>query len=79
MVNLLFIGTFVFLARLYVNQKAILLTEGYNYAGVKGDIKVWNPHVESDNEYSTSRISLRSGPYFDFESVESGWAVSMNS
>ncbi|XWS17666.1 hypothetical protein CRYUN_Cryun33cG0087200 [Craigia yunnanensis] len=57
------------------HSKAILLTEGYNYAGVKGDIKVWNPHVESDNEYSTSRISLRSGPYYDFESVESGWAV----
>ncbi|KAK6249001.1 hypothetical protein QUC31_020566 [Theobroma cacao] len=57
------------------HSKAILLTAGYNYAGVKGDIKVWNPHVESDDEYSTSRISLRNGPYFDFECVESGWAV----
>ncbi|XVE97638.1 hypothetical protein REPUB_Repub03eG0036000 [Reevesia pubescens] len=57
------------------HSKAILLTVGYNYAGVKGDNKVWNPHVESDDEYSTSRISLRSGPYYDFESVEAGWAV----
>lgn len=55
---------------------AILLTEGYSYSGVKGDIKVWNPHVESDDEYSTSQVSLKSGPYYDFESVEAGWAVS---
>ncbi|KAL9400129.1 hypothetical protein Peur_009090 [Populus x canadensis] len=54
---------------------AILLTEGYSYSGVKGDIKVWNPHVESDDEYSTSQVSLKSGPYYDFESVEAGWAV----
>ncbi|XVE53779.1 hypothetical protein DITRI_Ditri03aG0029700 [Diplodiscus trichospermus] len=60
------------------HSKAILLTEGCNYARVKGDIKVWNPYVESDDEYSTSRISLRSGPYYDFESVESGWAVNPN-
>lgn len=55
-----------------------MLTEGYNYAGVKADIKVWNPHVESDDEFSTSRISLRSGPWYDFESVEAGWAVSIS-
>ncbi|KAJ6743489.1 CARBOXYL-TERMINAL PEPTIDASE [Salix viminalis] len=54
---------------------AILLTEGYSYSGVKGDIQVWNPHVESDDEYSTSQVSLKSGPYYDFESVEAGWAV----
>ncbi|OMO66912.1 hypothetical protein CCACVL1_20935 [Corchorus capsularis] len=62
--------------KLQINHsKAILITEGYNYAGVKGDIKVWNPHVESDDEYSTSRVSLRSGPYYNFECVEAGWAV----
>lgn len=48
------------------------------FSGAKGDIKVWNPFVESDDEYSTSRISLQSGPYYDFESIESGWAVSTN-
>ncbi|KAF2304382.1 hypothetical protein GH714_030612 [Hevea brasiliensis] len=59
----------------YVNQVAILLTEGFSYSGVKGDIRAWNPFVESDDEYSTSQISLKSGPYYDFESLESGWAV----
>ncbi|KAJ4836972.1 hypothetical protein Tsubulata_025282 [Turnera subulata] len=54
---------------------AILLTEGFSYSGVKGDIRVWNPQVESDDEYSTSQVSLKSGPYYDFESLEAGWAV----
>ncbi|GFP81994.1 hypothetical protein PHJA_000342700, partial [Phtheirospermum japonicum] len=54
---------------------AILHTEGYAYLGAKGDIKVWNPRVESDDEYSTSRVALKSGPYYDFEAIESGWAV----
>ncbi|KAL9440313.1 hypothetical protein AB3S75_019050 [Citrus x aurantiifolia] len=57
------------------HSKAILLTVGYMFSGAKGDIKVWNPSVESDDEYSTSRVSLQSGPYYDFESIESGWAV----
>ncbi|XP_059658906.1 protein neprosin-like [Cornus florida] len=54
---------------------AILLTEGYSYSGGKGDIKVWNPFVETDDEYSTSQVALQNGPYYDYESVESGWAV----
>ncbi|WCJ29560.1 hypothetical protein M5689_011186 [Euphorbia peplus] len=54
---------------------AILLTEGYSYSGVKGDIKVWNPYVESDQEWTTSQISLKSGSYSDYESLEFGWAV----
>ncbi|XP_073051381.1 protein neprosin-like [Primulina eburnea] len=54
---------------------AILHTEGYAYLGAKGDIKVWNPSVESDDEYSTSQVALKSGPYYDYESMESGWAV----
>ncbi|KAJ4708150.1 Protein of Unknown Function (DUF239) [Melia azedarach] len=57
------------------HSKAILLTIGYIYSGAKGDIKVWNPYVESDDEYTTSRVCLLSGPYYDYESVESGWAV----
>ncbi|KAG8635931.1 hypothetical protein MANES_16G077400v8 [Manihot esculenta] len=61
--------------RLSNRSMSILLTVGYSYSGVKGDIKVWNPFVESDDEYSTSQISLKSGPYYDFESLESGWAV----
>ncbi|XAR70815.1 hypothetical protein NMG60_11027819 [Bertholletia excelsa] len=54
---------------------AILITEGFSYLGAKGDIRVWNPYVESDDEYSTSRVSLKNGPYMDYEAVESGWAV----
>ncbi|XP_020412965.1 uncharacterized protein LOC18790036 [Prunus persica] len=55
--------------------KAILFTEGYRYNGAKGDIKVYNPSVELDDEYSTSQVCLINGAYYDFESVESGWAV----
>ncbi|XP_050273156.1 uncharacterized protein LOC126716169 [Quercus robur] len=55
--------------------KAVLITEGYSYSGAKGDIKVWNPNVEADDEYSTSQICLSNGPYYNFESIESGWAV----
>ncbi|XP_019051659.1 PREDICTED: uncharacterized protein LOC104588257 [Nelumbo nucifera] len=64
----------------HFNQKAnqsvaILLTEGYNYIGAKGDINVWNPYVESDDEYTTAQICIKDGPYYDFESIESGWTV----
>lgn len=52
------------------------MTQGiYNYNGAKAEIKVWTPHVENDDEYSTSRIALKNGPYNGYESVESGWAV----
>ncbi|CAI9755695.1 unnamed protein product [Fraxinus pennsylvanica] len=54
---------------------AILLTLGFAYLGAKGDIKVWTPQVESDDEYSTSRVALRSGPRLDYDAIESGWAV----
>lgn len=48
---------------------------GYRYLGAKGDIKVCNPYVESDDEYSTSEVCLVNGPNHDFESIEAGWAV----
>ncbi|XP_052170441.1 uncharacterized protein LOC127786813 [Diospyros lotus] len=54
---------------------AMLITAGYRYLGAKGDIKVWNPFVESDDDYSTSRVALKSGPFRNYEAVESGWAV----
>ncbi|KAL6980073.1 hypothetical protein U1Q18_021723, partial [Sarracenia purpurea var. burkii] len=53
---------------------AILVTVGSSYSGAKGDIKVWNPFVESDEEYTTSRLALRNGPYFNYEGIQSGWA-----
>ncbi|PON86188.1 hypothetical protein TorRG33x02_180620 [Trema orientale] len=57
------------------HSKAILLTVGYRYLGAKGDIKVFNPSVEKDDEYTTSQVSLINGPYYEYESIESGWAV----
>ncbi|KAJ8552120.1 hypothetical protein K7X08_028563 [Anisodus acutangulus] len=38
-------------------------------------MKTWNPHVEEDDEYSTSRLALQSGAYYDYQNIESGWAV----
>ncbi|KAK4761842.1 hypothetical protein SAY87_029726 [Trapa incisa] len=61
---------------LRVNRSvAILFTYGYNYNAAKGDIRVWNPYVEHDHEWSNSQVALQNGPYHHFESVESGWAV----
>lgn len=57
-------------------QLAILHTEGYAYIGGKGDILVYTPNVELDDEYSTSRVALKTGPYNDFEAMEAGWQVS---
>lgn len=45
--------------------------------GGKTDMKTWNPHVEEDDEYSTSRLALKSGPYYDYQAIESGWTVSI--
>ncbi|XP_043705200.1 uncharacterized protein LOC122655013 [Telopea speciosissima] len=60
----------------HVNRSdALLLTQGYHCIGAKGDINVWNPKVESDDEYSTAQIWLKTGPSSCFESIESGWVV----
>ncbi|KAL5558747.1 hypothetical protein UlMin_034958 [Ulmus minor] len=57
------------------HSKAILIALGYRYLGAQGDIRVFNPSVEKDDEYSSSQVGLITGPYYDFESIESGWAV----
>ncbi|KAJ7958325.1 Protein of Unknown Function (DUF239) [Quillaja saponaria] len=54
---------------------AILLTEAYSYVGATGDINIWNPNVESQDEYTTAQIWLKAGPGDNFESVEAGWMV----
>ncbi|KAJ4958608.1 hypothetical protein NE237_025719 [Protea cynaroides] len=54
---------------------ALLITQGYNYIGAKGDLNVWNPNVESEDEYSAAQIWLKNGPSYSFESIESGWMV----
>ncbi|KAL8110025.1 hypothetical protein AgCh_025947 [Apium graveolens] len=35
------------------HSTAVLIAEGYSYTAGKGDMVVWNPNVESDDEYST--------------------------
>ncbi|XP_039029552.1 uncharacterized protein LOC120163788 [Hibiscus syriacus] len=66
----------IFIGKIFcIFQKAIVLTGGYNYAGIKGDMRVYQPFVEFDDEYSTTRLSLISGPWYDFECVQAGWAV----
>ncbi|KAL8234494.1 hypothetical protein R6Q59_020594 [Mikania micrantha] len=55
---------------------SVALTEGYShYSGGKGNIKVWNPYVESISDYSSSQLMLRNGPLKSFEAVHAGWAV----
>ncbi|XP_048444563.1 uncharacterized protein LOC103929669 [Pyrus x bretschneideri] len=54
---------------------AILVTVGYSYIGAQGDINIWNPKVESPDEFTTAQIWLKNGPGNAFESVESGWVV----
>ncbi|KAK1436064.1 hypothetical protein QVD17_01839 [Tagetes erecta] len=52
-----------------------VFTEGYSYSGAKVDMKVWTPFVEKEDEYSTSRVVVLNGGAYDFELVETGWAV----
>ncbi|KAL5697681.1 hypothetical protein ACHQM5_028800 [Ranunculus cassubicifolius] len=57
------------------HSTAILLAQGFSFSGAKADLNVWNPYVEFDDEYSSGQIWLRNGPWYDFESIESGWMV----
>ncbi|XLU62681.1 hypothetical protein S245_021890 [Arachis hypogaea] len=57
------------------HSKAILFAVGFRYLGAKADINVCWPFVEKDDEFSTAQISLLTGSYIHFESVQSGWAV----
>lgn len=56
---------------------AILIAQGFSYLGARADIKVDNPFVESDDEYSTSQVSLKNSNDKGYEAIESGWAVSI--
>ncbi|KAM4121521.1 hypothetical protein ACJW30_01G011000 [Castanea mollissima] len=52
-----------------------LITLGYSYIGARGYINVWNPRVQSPDEYTTAQIWLKSGPGDSFESIEAGWML----
>ncbi|KAK8568583.1 hypothetical protein V6N12_007131 [Hibiscus sabdariffa] len=57
---------------------ALIVTLGSNFIGAKGDINVWNPRLESPQEFTTAQIWVKSSPAQVFESLESGWAVFPN-
>ncbi|KAG7037734.1 hypothetical protein SDJN02_01364, partial [Cucurbita argyrosperma subsp. argyrosperma] len=48
---------------------SILYTAAFNYIG---QINVWNPKVDLQNDFTTSRIWLKNGRFEKFESVEGG-------
>nr|XP_043625411.1 uncharacterized protein LOC122596826 [Erigeron canadensis] len=56
-------------------QFSVVLTEGFSYSGAKANIKVWNPFVESNDDYSSSEVMLRNGPLQTFDAIHAGWAV----
>ncbi|XP_024979030.1 uncharacterized protein LOC112516245 [Cynara cardunculus var. scolymus] len=56
-------------------QFSTVLTTGLSYSGAKANIKVWNPFVESNTDYSSSQVMLRNGPLKTFETAEAGWTV----
>ena len=58
-----------------VNQAAYLFTKGYGFVGARGVINVWNPRVNSPDEYTTAQIWIKNGPNDGFESIEAGWMV----
>lgn len=57
---------------------AMLVSYGYDFFGVSGAINVWKPTVESSDEYSTGQVWFKSGDMESYDSVESGWVVSLN-
>ncbi|KAL0015124.1 hypothetical protein SO802_002193 [Lithocarpus litseifolius] len=57
---------------------AYLFTEGYGFVGARGVINVWNPRVDSPDEYTTAQIWIKNGPNDGFESIEAGWMLPEN-
>ncbi|KAF3963754.1 hypothetical protein CMV_011898 [Castanea mollissima] len=68
-------GTEVNVFPLPDHSTSYLITLGYSYIGARGYINVWNPRVQSPDEYTTAQIWLKSGPGDSFESIEAGWMV----
>ncbi|KAI4316558.1 hypothetical protein L6164_024531 [Bauhinia variegata] len=56
-------------------SKAMLFAVGFRYLGAKADFLVFNPYVETEDEYSTTQVALFNGGSYDHECVEAGWAV----
>ncbi|GJS65627.1 putative neprosin [Tanacetum coccineum] len=54
---------------------AVVFTGGFSYSGAKGNIKVFRPFVESNDDYSSSQVMIMNGPLKWSETIEAGWAV----
>ncbi|KAK7853108.1 hypothetical protein CFP56_036864 [Quercus suber] len=68
-------GTEVNVFPLPDHSTSYLITLGYSYVGARGNINIWNPRVQSPDEYTTAQIWLKSGPGDSFESIEAGWML----
>ncbi|KAM7272511.1 hypothetical protein ACFE04_027174 [Oxalis oulophora] len=55
-------------------EYAIAKVTGDDLQGARGSLNVWQPIVQKD-EFSSSRIWLRAGPYHSQEVIEAGWHV----
>nr|GEX78961.1 hypothetical protein [Tanacetum cinerariifolium] len=53
----------------------VVFTGGFSYSGAKGNIKVFRPFVESNDDYSSSQVMIMNGPLKWSETIEAGWAV----
>ncbi|KAG7606312.1 Neprosin [Arabidopsis thaliana x Arabidopsis arenosa] len=59
------------------HQHAIAYVEGGKFYGAKATINVWEPKVQSSNEFSLSQLWILGGSFGqDLNSIEAGWQVS---
>ncbi|KAI3774428.1 hypothetical protein L1987_48983 [Smallanthus sonchifolius] len=54
---------------------AVAQIQGSIYSGARALMKVWQPYVESYDDYSSSQVMLSDGPLQSFETVKAGWTV----
>ncbi|XP_072983439.1 protein neprosin-like [Typha latifolia] len=59
-----------------LQETAVLVGEGYSYTGAAANLNLWNPYVSGFQEFSSSQIWIRNGPYDNADSIETGWIVS---
>ncbi|CAJ2636213.1 unnamed protein product [Trifolium pratense] len=59
------------------HEYAIGYVSGDEYYGAKASINVWNPQLESPDEFSLSQIWITTGSFEkDLNTIEAGWQVS---
>ncbi|PNX81230.1 hypothetical protein L195_g037247, partial [Trifolium pratense] len=59
-----------------VRRHAVAVVDGGEFYGAKATINLWNPHIESPNEFSLAQIWIVSGTYGkDINTIEAGWQI----